>query len=447
MERSVGREPFVCVESYRGPIFGALILLVIIAMCLTAVPARAQESTVDENNVTSEDGAVLPEVKSPVEAEAQAQDKAQNKTVPVGEAGSLNASERQLLRGAAQSSASGDLAGKPVNEEDNGNNTITDRLTIEANDCQVDKGATIVVEDETGTIGALVDGVNVTIDSTGDQVVVEGPDPSNENEDISFIAREDLVGELTVLSSAGIDCGADDGGGDGGGGDGGGGDGGEPQPLPPDNDKGPLAGGTARGDDVLVKGDLGCGPNGENPCIDQVVIQTENCKLTAQGEDLTITLSDQGEPFRLIDGENVDITIRQDGTIVANGRKTLGPLATAFNGGKEDNPTRRILAIPVEQGDTPGGSVNDTFPIISSTGIDGRGCRVVETSDTNQNNPSTNQPGGSGEQSQVIDDTISDNPLPPTGGPSLPGLAVIALGLAVVGGATVVGTGVRRRDR
>jgi hypothetical protein len=411
----------------------------------------AQDSTVDENTVTSEDttesSAVLPEMKTSVEAEAQAEDKAQDETVPVGEAGSLNASERQLLQGAAQNSASGDLAGKPVNGEDNDNNTISGPLTIDANDCRVDKGATIVVEDETGTIGALVDGVNATIDSTGDQVVVEGTDPSTENEKIVFIAREDLIGELTVLSSAGIDCGIDDGGGDGSGGDGGGGDSGEPQPLPPDTDKGPLAGGTARGDDVLVTGDLGCGPNGENPCIDQIVIQTENCKLTAQGKDLTITLSDQGEPFRLIDGENVDITIGQDGTIVANGRKTLGPLATAFNGGEEDNPTRRILPIPVEQGDTPGGSVNDTFPIISSTGIDGNGCRVVETSDTNQNNPSTNQPGGNGEQSQVIDDTISDNQLPNTGGPSLPGLAVIALGLAVLGGATVVGTGVQRRDR
>jgi uncharacterized repeat protein (TIGR01451 family) len=47
----------------------------------------------------------------------------------------------------------------------------------------------------------------------------------------------------------------------------------------------------------------------------------------------------------------------------------------------------------------------------------------------------------------VIDETISDNPLPPTGGPSVLGLAVIALGLAVLGGATVVGTGGRRRDR
>ena len=57
-----------------------------------------------------------------------------------------------------------------------------------------------------------------------------------------------------------------------------------------------------------------------------------------------------------------------------------------------------------------------------------------------------NDEGGTGAD-DVIDETISDNPLPPTGGPSLPGLAIIALGLAVLGGATVVGTGVRRRDR
>ena len=47
----------------------------------------------------------------------------------------------------------------------------------------------------------------------------------------------------------------------------------------------------------------------------------------------------------------------------------------------------------------------------------------------------------------VIDETISDNPLPSTGGPSLLGLAVVSLGIAAVGGATVVRTGVRRRDR
>ncbi|MBA2535173.1 MAG: hypothetical protein H0V21_09190 [Rubrobacter sp.] len=426
-------------------VLGVFMMLAITAVWLTAVPAGAQESTVGENTAPSEDatvgGAVLPEVTTPVQREAQAEGSAQAEKSPVGEAGSLNASERQLLHGAAQDDASGDLAGKPVNEEDNNGNTIINRLTIDANGCRVDKGATIVVEDETGTIGVLVDSINATIDSTGEQVVVEGPDPSRENENIPFISRENLTGELTVLSSAGIDCEADDGGGNGGGGSGGGG--GEPQPLPPDEEKGPLAGGTARGDDVLVKGDLGCGPTGNNPCIDQIVIQTENCELTEQGKDLTITVNDQGEPFRLIDGENVDITIQQDGTIVANGRKTLGPLATAFNGGERDNPTRRILPIPVKQGDTPGGSVNDTFPIISTTSIDGKGCRVVETSATNQNDPSTNQPDDGGERSQVITDTISDEPLPSTGGPPLLGLAVIALGLAVIG-ASVVGVGIRR---
>jgi len=57
-----------------------------------------------------------------------------------------------------------------------------------------------------------------------------------------------------------------------------------------------------------------------------------------------------------------------------------------------------------------------------------------------------NDDGGTGAD-DVIDETISDEPLPPTGGPSLLGLAVIALGLAALSGATVVGTSVRRRDR
>jgi len=62
----------------------------------------------------------------------------------------------------------------------------------------------------------------------------------------------------------------------------------------------------------------------------------------------------------------------------------------------------------------------------------------------NPNNGSNDTGNGAND---VIDDTISDNPLPSTGGPSLLGLAVISLGLAVVGGATVVRTGARRRGR
>lgn len=90
---------------------------------------------------------------------------------------------------------------------------------------------------------------------------------------------------------------------------------------------------------MLVPGDvLDALPDGTKVVgIDQVTIKTEDCKLTEQGDDLTITLSDRGVPFRLRDGDNVDITIKKDGTIVANGRKTLGE---SFPPGQRNNPTR-----------------------------------------------------------------------------------------------------------
>jgi hypothetical protein len=82
------------------------------------------------------------------------------------------------------------------------------------------------------------------------------------------------------------------------------------------------------------------------------------------------------------------------------------------------------------------------------------GSGTKPCTDPNDLNPPS-VPGGNGNgsndtgngPSDVIDDTVSNHPLPNTGGPSLPGLAVITLGLAVLGGATVVRTGVRRRDR
>src|SRR5918996_186120 len=90
-----------------------------------------------------------------------------------------------------------------------------------------------------------------------------------------------------------------------------------PEPEPQDRDKGPLAGGTAMGRDVLVPGDIidilpdGTRVNG----IDQIIIETENCELTAQGNELSITMSDRGVPFRIRDSDNADITLEADGTI------------------------------------------------------------------------------------------------------------------------------------
>ncbi len=147
-------------------------------------------------------------------------------------------------------------------------------------------------------------------------------------------------------------------------------------------------------------------------------------------------MSDRGVPFRIRDGDNADITLQQDGTIVANGRETLGE---SFPEGQRDNPDKLISPIPVDpENDVFPRGPNDTFPIISSTGIDGEGCRVVGDSSTNAgstNTGSTNtgstNTGDTASRDGVISDTISDNPLPNTGGMSL--LGPVISGLAFIG--------------
>jgi hypothetical protein len=210
-------------------------------------------------------------------------------------------------------------------------------------------------------------------------------------------------------------------------------------------DKGPLAGGTAIGKDVLVPGDVidilpdGTRVNG----IDQIIIETENCELTAQGVDLTITMSDRGVPFRIRDGDNADITLEPDGTIVANGRSTLGE---SFPEAVRDNPDKLIVPIPVDpENDVFPRGPNDTFPIISSTGISGEGCGVVGDSRDGGGDAGNVDRGASIDDAKtnagdvnskegVISDTISDNPVPNTGGmpllgPAVSGLAFIGVGL------------------
>jgi len=210
-------------------------------------------------------------------------------------------------------------------------------------------------------------------------------------------------------------------------------------------DKGPLAGGTAIGKDVLVPGDvIDILPDGTTVLgIDQIIIETENCELTAQGADLTITMSDRGVPFRIRDGDNADITLEPDGTIVANGRSTLGE---SFPEAVRDNPDKLIVPIPVDpENDVFPRGPNDTFPIISSTGISGEGCRVVGDSRDAGGDAGNVDRGASIDDAKtnagdvnskegVISDTISDNPVPNTGGmpllgPAVSGLAFIGVGL------------------
>jgi hypothetical protein len=212
-----------------------------------------------------------------------------------------------------------------------------------------------------------------------------------------------------------------------------------PEPEPQDEEKGPLAGGTAIGRDVLVPGDVidilpdGTRVNG----IDQIIIETENCELTAQGNALTITMSDRGVPFRIRDGDNADITLEADGTIVTNGRSTLGE---SFPEAVRENPDKLIVPIPVdpENDQFPRGP-NDTFPIISSTGIGGEGCRVVGES-TDGGGGATNADGTASiddaktnagdlnSRDSVIPDTISESQVLPNTG----GLSVLVSAMAVV---------------
>jgi hypothetical protein len=192
---------------------------------------------------------------------------------------------------------------------------------------------------------------------------------------------------------------------------------------------------------VLVPGDIidilpdGTRVNG----IDQIIIETENCELTAQGNELTITMSDRGVPFRIRDSDNADITLESDGTIVANGRSTLGE---SFPEAVRDNPDKLIVPIPVDpENDVFPRGPNDTFPILSSTGIGGEGCRVVGESragggdagnvdgDASIDNAKTNA-GDVNSKEGVIPDTMAESSvLPNTGGLYflVPAMAVVAL--------------------
>jgi hypothetical protein len=372
----------------------------------------------------------------------------------------------QTAQAQADAEQPGPLAGTEVETLSTAPDPEVETITIPRTDCTFEQRASFVLQDDDGTQADFIDNVNVKIRVVDAGLEVVSNDPGRDGDIVPLNERGgDKVldtGGLVIVTSTGIACAASTpppsspppnspppnsappssppssstppstpppGSA-------------SPEPEPQDVEKGPLAGGTAIGKDVLVPGDVidilpdGTRVNG----IDQIIIETENCQLTAQGDELTITMSDRGVPFRIRDVDNADITLEADGTIVANGRSTLGQ---SFPEAVRENPDKLIVPIPVdpENDQFPRGP-NDTFPIISSTGIGGDGCRVVGDStdgggdagnvDRNASiDDAKTNAGDVNSKEGVIPDTISENPVPNTGGMSM--LGPVVSGLAFIG--------------
>jgi LPXTG-motif cell wall-anchored protein len=389
-----------------------------------------------------------------------------------------NSSDRPLVfaeggraaRAQAVTEPSGPLAGTTVDTISTDEDGKVEKIKILRPDCTAKEGASLVVEDDDGTQGDLIDDDNVRITEipNGLKVTSNRAHPDADIKALKVRGGDKVLdnGGLTIVTSTDIEFKGDNpppettttpppettttppphttttpppettttpppvtsptpsa----------------SPTPQPQDRVKGPLAGGTAIGKDILVPGDvIDVLPDGTKVVgIDQIVIRTENCKLTSHGDGLSVTLSDQGVPGRITDGQNVDITLKSDGTLVSNGRVELGDF---FTTDPRQNPSDRVIVpIPVDpENDQFPREPNDTFPIISSTGIEGEGCHVLEsnnTANTGSNNGMDNG-GNTNSRGSVIPGTTSDGPLPNTGG--VPLYVAIIAGLILAGGGVLL---------
>ena len=377
----------------------------------------------------------------------------------------------QTTQAQAASEQPGPLAGTEVEVLDADQDQQVEVVTIPRTDCTFEEGASFVLQDEDGTQADFIDGVNIVMSEVDGGLEAVSNDAAQGANIVPLNERggsDDDLGTagLVIVTSTDISCEAS-----------GPSDGtsppaenspspdntsspdatsppdssATPEPEPQDEEKGPLEGGTAIGKDILVPGDIiDILPDGTRVAgIDQIIIETENCELTGQGAELTITMSDRGVPFRIRDGDNADITLQEDGTIVANGRETLGE---TFPERARDNPDKRIIPIPVDpENDEFKRGPNETFPIVSSTGVGGEGCRAVgggpdaddNTDSTASMDDSGTDAGDTNSADDVVPDTVSEKPLPKTGGVPLLASAVASLLLAS-GGFLLLRSAMRR---
>ncbi len=223
----------------------------------------------------------------------------------------------------------GPLAGTEVEALDADQDLEVEVITIPRTDCTFEEGASFVLQDEDGTQADFIDGVNIEITEVEEGFSVSSSEAGQDADIVPLNERggsgdgsggkDDLATEgLVIVTSTDITCEASTpppdnspppdntpppdsspppdntpppdatpppGSA-------------SPEPEPQDQEKGPLAGGTAIGKDVLVPGDvIDILPDGTRVTgIDQIIIKTENCELTAQGDDLTVTMSRLSAP-------------------------------------------------------------------------------------------------------------------------------------------------------
>jgi hypothetical protein len=179
-------------------VFGCLVLL-------AASRAAAQESTGAEfTTAQREDAQQAEEVQSQAEdPQQQAEEDPQQEPQDV---------QQQAEDDTAEASGSEPLPTGTAATGSNPDNTagLPDVVTIQAESCTVEEGASVTLADSDGTEARFTDGEQgVEITSTDSEVTIEGPNDENLSDHATFDTSDqsfDTNGEYTVVTSTGVTC-------------------------------------------------------------------------------------------------------------------------------------------------------------------------------------------------------------------------------------------------
>lgn len=206
-------------------VFAAALFVALFALALLLTPpSEAQEMTAEQTvSQTRETTVQTEETKTATETENTTAEK--RETTNEGEETESNVQNtpsddsRQRAQVVSDDSQPAGRAGDPLADETSqiidseDPDLVVNRVVIPKEDCTVQEGASVVVEDEDGTRVRLTDGENVEITSSEDQIVAQGSQDGNLNgatlisngSDAQFGVTNGTE-EGTVVRSTGITC-------------------------------------------------------------------------------------------------------------------------------------------------------------------------------------------------------------------------------------------------